>query len=210
MIKVDVYNPEGEGCGQVDVDESVLGEVNVAVMRSVVRVYEANRRVGTKHVRSRGEIAATGHKLYRQKHTGNARAGSRVTNIRRGGGKAHAPKGKDWSLRFPRKARRAATRSALLARLRDGEVRLVEAPRLDAPKTRVVADLLKSLGVERPCLLVIAGEAGAIEVLWKSGRNIDGLTLRRVQDVNAYDLLRPRAVVFTREAFEAMMKACAS
>ena len=210
MIKVDVYSAQGEARDPMDVDESVLGEVNIPVLRSIVRVYEANRRVGTKHVKTRGEIAATGHKLYRQKHTGNARAGSRVSNIRRGGGKAHAPAGKDWSLRFPRKARRLATRSALLARLKDGEVRLVETPELEVPKTRVVADMLRAVGVRGSCLLVVAGEPETVETLWKSGRNIDGLRVRRVQDVNAHDLLRSASVVFTREAFEAMMKAHAS
>ena len=211
MVKVDIYNTEGRPSGDVEVDETRLGrEVNVPVLREMVRAYEASRRVGTKNVRSRGEIAGSGRKLYRQKHTGNARAGSRKTNIRRGGGKAHAPGARDYRLGSLRKVRRLATRSALLARLRDGEALIVESIALDAPSTRAVAGMLRSMGVGRSCLIVVAGEPDAVRVMCKSARNIAGVTVRRVQDVNAYDLLQPQNVVFTKAAFDAFMESYGS
>lgn len=210
MIELTIHNAAGGTDEKVAVDEQSLGgEVNVPVLREVVRACEFNRRVGTKHVKTRGEIEATGKKMYRQKHTGNARAGSRVTNIRRGGGKAHAPEGKDWSLRIPRKVRRLAVRSALLARLRDGEVVLIENPDLEGPSTRAMAQVLRAAGVEGTCLLVVDGEPEAVQTLWKSARNIAGVEVRRACDANAYDLLRPERVAFTRAAFDAILRACA-
>jgi len=208
MIEIPVYNREGQAGEKLAVDEAALGaEVNLPVLRQVVRVYESNRRVGTRHVKTRGEVAASTRKLYRQKHTGNARAGARSAPQRRGGGKAHAPEAQDWSQSVPRKVRHVAMRSALLARLKDGEVAVVESPSLEAPKTKAVLELLKSVGAERSCLLVVEGEPETMQVLWKSARNIAGVAVRRACDLNAYDLLRPDRVVFTRPAFEAFMKA---
>jgi large subunit ribosomal protein L4 len=206
MIEIPRYTAEGQPGGGVSLDTAPLGqEVNLPLLRQVLRAYEANRRQGTRHVKNRGEVDASTRKLYRQKHTGNARAGSRGSNIRRKGGKAHAPLGKDWSQGIPRRVRRAATRQALLARLQDNEVSVVDALALDAPKTSVVAKILKDMGVRGSCLLVVEGEGA--ETVWKSARNIARTTVRRAEDVNAYDLLLPDRVVFTRPALDAFMKA---
>lgn len=208
MIEIKVYNQEGQDSGKVQLDEKTLaGDVNLPVLRQAVRMYEANRRVGTRHVKTRGEVAASTKKLYRQKHTGNARAGSRVAGHRRGGGKAHAPQAQDWSQRMPKKVRRLAARSALLARMKDGELALLESLSLDAPRTRVIAKLLKDIGVERSCLFVVDGDPDAMRTIWRSARNIPGVEVRRVCDVNAHDLLASERVVFTRSAFDAFMRA---
>lgn len=210
MIELEIHSTTGETGAKVAVDDQALGEVNAPLLREVIRAYESNRRVGTRHVRTRGEIASSGKKLYRQKHTGNARAGSRVANIRRGGGKAHAPGARDWTIRVPKKVRRAAVRSALLARLRDDEVSVVELPSLEAPSTRAIASVLKSAGFEGSCLLVIDGDADAVRTLWKSARNIAGLCVRRVADVNAYDLLASDRVIVSQTAFDAFMRTVTS
>ena len=195
----------------LQVDEQALGEVNKPLLREVIHAYEANRRVGTRHVKTRGEVAATGRKMYRQKHTGNARAGSVATNIRRGGGKAHAPTARDWSVRVPKKVRRAAVRSALLARLRDGEVSALELPALEEPSTRAMVSALKSAGAaEGSCLLIVQGDADAVRTIWKSARNIPGVTVRRACDVNAYDLLASDRVLVTRSAFDDFMRTVTS
>jgi len=211
MIEIQVYSQEGRTGDKVEVDDAALGgKVNLPLVRQAVLRYEANVRQGTRYVKNRSDVQATTRKLYRQKHTGNARAGSRASNIRRGGGKAHAPQAQDWTQRMPKKARHAAVRSAMLARLQDNEVSLLESLSLEAPNTKSVATLLKDIGVRGTCLLVVDGEPEAVKVLWKSARNIAGVTVCRVTDMTAYDLLHPSRVVFTRSAFDAFMKAYAS
>jgi len=208
MIEIQTYNPEGQAGDKVAVDDATLGgEVNMPVLRQLARFYDHAQRVGTRHVKTRGEVVATTKKLYRQKHTGNARAGSKASGTRRGGGKAHAPQAQDWSQRASKKTRRLAMRSALLARLKDDEVSLLESLALEAPKTQTVAKLLKEIGVIGSCLLVIDGEPEAVRIIWRSARNIVGVRVRRVNDVNAHDLLASDRVVFTRSAFDAFMKA---
>ena len=208
MIEIKTYNAQGQSGGTVEVDDATLGqEVNLPVLRQVTRMYERNGRVGTRHVKTRGEVVGSTRKLYRQKHTGNARVGSCKSGTRRGGGKAHAPQAQNWSQRAPKKVRRLAMRSALLARLKDEEVLLLDALTIETPQTRVVAKLLRDIGVQGSCLLVIDGEPEAVRTIWKSARNVAGVVVRRAQDVSAYDLLAPDQVVFTRSALDAFMKA---
>ncbi|HRU06670.1 MAG TPA: 50S ribosomal protein L4 [Candidatus Brocadiia bacterium] len=208
MIEIPVYSAQGQAGGKMEVDEKSLGgTVSETLLREAAYVYESNQRVGTRHVKNRSDVEASTRKLYRQKHTGNARAGSRSTNIRRGGGKAHAPQAQDWRRRLPRRALGQARRSALLARLMDGEVLVVEALALEQPSTKTVAGMLKGMGVDGSFLLVVEGDSKSVETVWKSARNIAGGAVRRAQDVNALDLLSPDRVIFTRPAFEAFMKA---
>jgi len=208
MIEISVYSAKGQAGGKMEVDAASLGgAVSETLLREAAYVYESNQRVGTRHVKNRSDVEASTRKLYKQKHTGNARAGSRSTNIRRGGGKAHAPQPQEWRRRLPRKALGQARRSALLARLMDGEVLVIETLALEQPSTKTVAAMLKGMGVDGSFLLVVDGDSKAVETVWKSARNIAGGAVRRTQDVNALDLLSPDRVIFTRPAFEAFMKA---
>lgn len=208
MISVPVYDMQGKALDPLEVDESRLGgEVREHLLREAVHMYEMNRHVCTKATLTRGQVAGTTRKMYRQKHTGNARAGQRTVPHRKGGGVTFAHRPRDLTYHMPKKARRQAARSALLSRLQDGVVCLVDEIRLEEPKTRLLAQCLKAIGVEGRCLLACNGEDALI---WKSGRNIDGLTVRRTADLNAYDLLEPDRLVFTRAAFDALMEALAS
>ena len=143
-------------------------------------------------------------KIFRQKHTGRARMGTVRNPIRRGGGATFAKRRRDFSVGMPRKMRRRALNSALLARLQDEEVLVLEGLDLAEPKTREVARVLEALGVERSCVLAIQPDE---EVLYKSARNLPRTRVRRVADLNAYDVLWPGRIVFTRPAFEAMLEA---
>lgn len=207
MISVPLYDLDGQALDAVEVDETVLGaSVREGLLREAVEVYERNSRVCTKGHLSRGEVAGARRKMYRQKHTGNARAGHRMVPQRRGGGLAFPPRTRDRVVRLSRKVRRAAARSALLSRLLDGEVCLVEAIALEAPRTQAIAGFLKRVGLKGRRLLVCDGDH---TLVWKSGRNIAGLTVRRVVDLNAYDLMAPDGVVFTKQAFTAALEALA-
>ena len=208
MISVPVFDMQGNRLDPVEVDENRLGgRVNRPLLRQAVQMYEMNRHVCTKGHLTRGEVRGTTRKMYRQKHTGNARAGQRTVPQRRGGGLAFAPKTRDIGYRMPRKALHAAAKSALLSRLLDEEVRVVDGLAMDEPRTRTVAKTLRALEVEGRGLLVLDGEEPN---LWKSARNIARLSVRRAADLNAYDLLAPDHVLFTRTAFERVVEALGS
>jgi large subunit ribosomal protein L4 len=208
MISVPMFDMQGQALAPVEVDESSLGgRVRQMLLRQAVQMYQMNQHVCTKGHLTRGEVSGSTRKIYRQKHTGNARAGQRTVAHRRGGGMAFPPMTRDISYHIPKAARRGATRSALLARLRDGVVSLVSEIALDAPKTKTVAAMLKSLRVEGRCLIVVDGDNPNV---LKSARNIPAVTIRRALDVNAYDILQPNRLIFTQTAFQRVIEALRS
>lgn len=205
MISVPVFDKQGQKLAPVEVDEATLGaKVKKSLLRQAVQMYENNQHVCTKGTLTRGMVSVSTRKMYRQKHTGNARMGSDSTPQRRGGGVAFAPQTRDISYHMPKQARRVAARSALLARLQSNEVNVINELTLDAPKTKVVAGLLKTLGVSGRCLLVIDEVGGNV---WKSARNIAGVTVKRAGEVNAYDLLQSDRLLFTQAAFNRVIEA---
>jgi len=208
MISVPLYDIQGNSLDPVAVDENVLGgKVRKALLREAVQMYETNRHVATKRQLTRGEVAGTTKKMYRQKHTGNARAGQKTAPQRRGGGRAFAARPRIVSYHMPKKARRSAAQSALLSRLLDNEVSLIHDLKIEAPRTKIIAGLLQALDVKGRCLLVAEGDNVNV---WKSGRNVKGLAVRRARDINAYDLLEPDRVLFTEEAFGRALEALGS
>ncbi|HUX02376.1 MAG: 50S ribosomal protein L4 [Phycisphaerae bacterium] len=204
MIEVAVYNPDGSRAGAIPVEEAWFGgKVHMDLLRLAVRRHEANQRVGTVKTKSRAEVAYSTKKLHAQKHTGRARMGGRGNPIRRKGGHAFAKRPRDFSIAMPKKMRRRALDSALLARMLDAEVVVLDGLSLDKPKTRQVAKALKALGADRTCLLALPQYDS---ILWKSARNLPRVRVRPVAELNAYDVLWPNRVVFTRPAFEALVE----
>ena len=207
-----VYDISGKQVGSYEIDPAELApSVNKQLLHDAVVMYQANQRQGTFRTKNRGEVAGSTKKLYRQKGTGNARAGARRSGTRRGGGHIFAKRPRDFGWRMPKKALRVATRMALAARLADDEVKLVDGLELGSPKTAVVAKLLKSLGIAEKTVLV--SPAKHDDMLWKSARNIDGVSVSPVGDLNAWAILRPRAVLMTTgaiDAFRASAKAAGS
>src|SRR5499433_410333 len=127
MLTVPVYNPAGEKVGEESIDPADFGgEINKQLLHDVVLMHLANRRVGTVNTRGRADVAGSGKKLFRQKGTGNARAGSKRTNKRKGGGTAKGPKPRDYEYHLPKKAVRAATRMAILSKLQDNEAVVID------------------------------------------------------------------------------------
>jgi large subunit ribosomal protein L4 len=133
--------------------------------------------------------------MYRQKGTGNARAGSRRSGIRRGGGHIHALRPRDWSYRLPKKALRLATRMALASRLADNEVTLIDQLACERPKTKEMAGILKALKLQGVSLLVAVPAADAN--VYKSLRNLDGVSVLPAAELNALEVLRPRRLLTT-------------
>ena len=197
-----VYDMTGKKVGSYEIDPAELAPaVNKQLLHDAVVMYQANQRQGTFRTKNRGEVAGSTKKLYKQKGTGNARAGARRSGTRRGGGHIFAKRPRDFGWRMPKKALRAATRMALAARLADDEVKLVDGLELGSPKTAVVAKLLKSLGIAEKTVLVAPAKHD--DMLWKSARNIDGVSVSPVGDLNAWSLLQPRAVLMTTAAIDA-------
>jgi large subunit ribosomal protein L4 len=201
-VNLAVYDISGKKVGSYEIDPAELAPaVNKQLLHDAVVMYQANQRQGTFRTKNRGEVAGSTKKLYRQKGTGNARAGARRSGTRRGGGHIFAKRPRDFGWRMPKKALRAATRMALAARLADDEVKLVSGLELGSPKTAVVAKLLKSLGIAEKTVLVAPAKHD--DMLWKSARNIEGVSVSPVGDLNAWSLLQPRAVLMTTEAIDA-------
>jgi large subunit ribosomal protein L4 len=201
MISVPVHNSAGQSTGKYEFDPNDLAPgINKQLLHDVVVMYETNRRVGTVQTKSRGMIAGSTRKLFRQKGTGRARMGTIRTPIRRGGGHAFAKKPVDWSFRMPNKAVRLATRMALLSKFLDEQVTVLDSLSIGEPKTKVVAQMLKALGLdETTCLLVIDQHDANI---WRSARNIEKLEVSPAAELNAYDLLHQKQMVVTKAALD--------
>jgi large subunit ribosomal protein L4 len=205
-ITLTVMNRQGQSAGTVDVDPADFGgTVNKQLLHDAVLMYQANRRSGTHSTLRRGEVAGSTKKLFRQKGTGNARVGNKRTNKRRGGGTTKGPKPRDYSYSLPKKALRIATRMAVLAKLQDQKVVLVDDLAFDAPKTKEMAGILKALNLHDTTCLV--GTAGLQPTVYKSARNIRGVQILPAAEFNAYAVLRPKKVLLTRAAFDELRQA---
>jgi large subunit ribosomal protein L4 len=204
-IQVPVLNRQGEAAGTIDVDPAEFGgRINKQLLHDVVLMYLANQRLGTHSTLRRGEVAGSTKKLFRQKGTGNARVGSRRTNKRRGGGTTKGPKPRDYSYSLPKKAMRAALRMAILGKLRDQEVVVVEDYALPAPKTKEMAGLLKALKLAGATCLIGTPE---LDVgVFRAGRNIEGVEVLPVRQFHTYAVLKPKRVLLSRAAFDALRK----
>ncbi|MFM7109360.1 MAG: 50S ribosomal protein L4 [Planctomycetaceae bacterium] len=197
-----VYDMAGKQVGSYEIDPAELApRVSKQLLHDAVVMYQANARQGTQKTKTRGEVAGSTKKPYRQKGTGNARAGARRSGTRRGGGHIFAKRPRDFGWSMPRKALRAATRMALASRIADDEVKVLDSLALAAPKTQAVAGMLAALGVAEKTVLVAPEKHDAN--VWKSARNIAGVSVAPVAELNAWTILRPRSIVITKAALEA-------
>ena len=201
MIDLPLHNSDGKAVGTLSVDEKVFGEkVRRRLLQQVVVLYEGNRYRRTAHTKTRAEVAGSGRKIWPQKHTGNARMGSIRSPIWRGGGITFGPRTRDNRRDLPKKMRRAALKSALLGKLRDKEVFVIEKfDGAEKPSTRKLAGTLKTIGLDRSVLI---GVPAADRTLYLSARNIPKVVVTPVAEFNAYDVLKHRALLVTREALE--------
>lgn len=196
MIELAVYDSKGKEVEKLELEEARFGgEVRKSLLKEAVIMYEANRRVGTASTKTKAEVSGTGKKPWAQKHTGRARAGSLRSPLFRGGGVVFGPKPRDYSYQMPRKAKRQALRSALLGKLMDGEVRVIDKLEFSKPSTKKMVSLLKTLGIEGSCLVVADDNDRTI---WRSARNIPGLKVMKASQLNAYEILRCNKLLITR------------
>ena len=198
MPKVAVYNKDGAAVGEIDLSDAVFGvEVNPHLLHEVVVMKLANRRQGTSDTKTRGEVRGGGRKPWRQKGTGRARQGSIRAPHWRHGGVAFGPHPRSYRFTMPKKARRAALRSALSSKLAAGDLIVLEAFALEVPKTKEVVSLLGNLNVPGKALIVTRDGDAAV---YLSARNIPGVHTSAAQNINVYDVLNAGKLVFTRDA----------
>ncbi len=207
MPVVDVVDVNNKKVGQVDLADAVFAaEVNEALLYESVRHHQAGERRGTAKTKTRHEVSGSGKKLWRQKGTGRARMGSIRSPLWRHGGTTHGPQPRDYSYRLPRKMLLGALRSALTAKLRDGELTVVREFSLADHKTRSVAAILKALEAPRGALVV---DNGAEKNLTLGTRNLAGVKLVATREVTTYDLLGHRKVLMSEAAAKKLSEALA-
>ena len=194
-MQVPVYNLAGEVVDQIEISQPVFGvPFNQAVVHQVVVAQQANARQGTASTKTRGEVSGSTRKLFRQKGTGNARAGSIRSPLRRGGGIVFGPKPRSYHQAVPKKMRRLALRCALSAKVNDQELTVLEQMILAEPKTKQVAKVLSALGVDSSALIVTAGVE---ENVVKSARNLPGIKTMPANLLNVVDILAHRRLLMT-------------
>jgi large subunit ribosomal protein L4 len=204
MLNVPVYNEAGQQVGTEELDEALLGgRVNVALLKQAIVMFQANQRQGHAVNKSRADVEGSTRKLYRQKGTGRARMGNARTPVRRGGGNAFAKRVREYRQTMPKKMRRLARNQAILAKMTSDAVLILDGVAFDAPKTKRFATMLRAIKSER-CIFAIQG---LDPLLYKSARNMTGVVIRDVAELNAYEILSKPKLVFTRAAFATLRQA---
>ena len=197
-MKRSVITLDNAPAGEIELDEQVFGlPVRKDILARMVNWQLAKRRAGTHKAKGVSDISGTSKKPYKQKGTGRARQGSTRAPQWRHGGVVFGPHPRSYEQKMPRKQRRLALRAALSVKSQDGAVRVVEEIALDAPKTRVVAELFDQLGAGARVLFVIPQHDVMLE---KSTRNLAGIKTILGTNLNPSDVLTADTVVFTRSA----------
>ena len=200
LIEIAVQGADGGEVGKIALNLDRFDDRRRRrLLKEAVVMYQANKRVGTHATKNRAKIAGSNRKPWRQKGTGRARAGTRKSPLWRGGGVIFGPSPRDHGFRINKKQRKAALRSALFSKLKDGEIRVVDTIELAAPKTREVARLLDALQIVGGCLV---GTETLNHDLYLASRNIPGVRCIPVAEFNALDVLSAETILLTRRALE--------
>jgi large subunit ribosomal protein L4 len=198
MPSVDVIDLNNKKVGTLDLSDEVFGaKVNEDLLYESVRHHLAGTRRGTVKTKTRHEVAGSGKKLWKQKGTGRARMGSIRSPLWRHGGTTHGPQPRDYSYKLPRKMQLGALRSALSAKLRDGELRIVNQFAISEPKSKQMRKTLDGLDAKKTVLLV---EVGENKNLTLSSRNLEGVKVVSNREVSVYDLLGHVQVLMSEAA----------
>jgi large subunit ribosomal protein L4 len=198
MPTVDIFDLNNQKVGQLDLADEVFGaEVNEALLYEAVKQYQAGLRAGTHKTKVRSEVAGSGKKPWKQKGTGRARIGSIRSPLWRHGGTVHGPQPRDYSYKLPRKMVLGALRSALSAKVRDGELKVVQTFNFADHKTKNAMSALAKLETGRTVLVVDNGENHNLSL---GVRNIKGVTLIPTREVNAFHLLGHQSVLLSEAA----------
>lgn len=204
-MQVKVYNTSAAEVGKMKLDDAVFGcEYNEALIHQAVVAYQANQRQGTKSALTRTEVRGGGIKPWRQKGTGRARQGSIRAPQWIKGGVVFAPKPRDFSKKINKKMKAQAFRSAISYKVANNELVVVDEIKLAAPKTKLVAEILKNFNYDKKTLLIVVGESDDVV---RAGANIEKLTVTDASLANIYQLVSNVAVIVTKDAIKQIEEA---
>jgi large subunit ribosomal protein L4 len=204
MISLAVYNKDGKTIDSLKVDEAIFGgSVRYPLLKQAIVMYHANKRVGTAVTKGRGQIAGSTRKLYKQKGTGNARAGTIRTGHRVGGGVTFEKKVRDFGKSMPKKQKKLAANSAVLAKLLSDNVVVIDELNFEKPKTKELVNILGNLKINRSCLVMINDYN---ENIYKSVRNVAKVDVMPLIELNAGDVCNHKKLLFTKEAFLSLLE----
>jgi large subunit ribosomal protein L4 len=199
MVEVEIKNRNNATVGNIKLNDEVFSvPINGPLLHDAVVNYLANQRQGTHATKTKGLVSGGGKKPWKQKHTGRARAGSIRSPLWRGGGIVFGPQPRDYSYNLPKKAKRLALKTALSLKMSDGAITIIDGLSMDKPKTKEIIATLKNLGLEGEKVLIITPENDKIITL--SARNIPGVKVVRVSDLNSYDVLVHGRLLMTKDA----------
>ena len=204
-MDVPVYDKQGKQVDTIGIDEAALGgEINPSLIKQAYVRYHANTRQGSARTKSRAKVQGSTRKLYKQKGTGRARPGTNRTPIRKGGGHTFAKTKtrEQYHLDMPVKMRRKANRNALLAKLIDNEIKIIDDLGYDAPRTRDIIELLKAHKIDRSCLIALSPSNKNARL---SCRNVEGVDTCPSHEINVFTLLNHRYVIIARSELEAWL-----
>ena len=198
MPKVDVLNINGQKVEELELSESIFAaEISEYAVYEVIKNHLANRRQGTQSAKTRAEVRGGGRKPWRQKGTGRARQGSTRSPQWIGGGVVFAPKPRDYSYSVNKKVRRLALKSVLTTKVNEGNLIVLDALEMNAPKTKDFIAMLSAVNAGKKALVVTAENSPNVV---KSGRNIPGVDVTFVNTLNVYDIMRHDSLIITKEA----------
>jgi large subunit ribosomal protein L4 len=207
MPTVDIVDLSNQKVGELELADDVFGgNVNEALLYEAVRHYQAGLRAGTHKTKVRSEVSGSGKKLWKQKGTGRARVGSIRSPIWRHGGTVHGPVPRDYSYKLPRKMVQGALRSALSAKVRDGELKVIQAFNFTDHKTKTAMNSLANVATGRTVLLIDNGDNRNLQL---GVRNLKGVTLMPTREVNPYHLLGHQNVLLSEAAARKFSEALA-
>jgi len=200
MLSVPVFDMKGKSKGELTIDPMVLGgKVRDKLLKQAVIAFLDHQRQHSARTKGKKHVEGSTRKLYRQKGTGNARMGQIRTPVRRGGGRAFAKLGPRSTKELPKKMRRLARDSAILAKIQAQEVLIIDGFECTKPKTKTITTMLSALSVDRGCMLALHAPD---KIAHLSARNIPKTDIKVVDELHAYEVLRRPRLIMTKPAFE--------
>jgi large subunit ribosomal protein L4 len=207
MLEIDIKDINNVSKGSVRLPEDIFGlNGRKDILHEATVNFLANQRQGTHATKTRGMVSGGGKKPWRQKHTGRARAGSIRSPLWRGGGTVFGPQPRDYYYKLPQTIRKRALKEALSAKVSTGDLIVVESLSLERPKTKEMIKVIEGLGLSNQSLLIVLSKKD--DNIFLSARNIPGVDVTRVSDLNPYELLSHENILMTRDALDLIPEVC--